>query len=102
MRRREFFSVIGSAALLPRLAQAQPARLPLIGFLRSSSASFEFLVNAFRDGLKEQGFVESQNVQIEYRYAENENERLRAMAAALLARPLAVVVADTIAAIEIK
>jgi putative ABC transport system substrate-binding protein len=76
--------------------------MPLIGFLRSSSASFEFLVTAFRVGLKEQGFVESQNVQIDYRYAENQNERLRALATALLARPLALVVADTIAAIEIK
>jgi putative ABC transport system substrate-binding protein len=103
MKRREFIALFGSAAITwPLATQAQQARMPLVGFLRSSSASFEFLVTAFREGLKEQGFVESQNVQIEYRYAENENERLRALATDLLARPLAVVVADTIAAIEIK
>jgi putative ABC transport system substrate-binding protein len=77
--------------------------MPAIGFLRSSSsAPSQFLATALREGLKEQGFVEGQNVQIEYRYADDEKERLRNLATDLLARPLAVIVADTIAAIQIK
>jgi putative ABC transport system substrate-binding protein len=83
--------------------RAQQARVPAIGFLRSaSSAPSQFLAAAFRQGLKEQGFIEGQNVQIEYRYADDDQARLRDLAGDLLARPLAVIVADTIAALQIK
>jgi putative ABC transport system substrate-binding protein len=104
MKRRKFIGLLGGAAASwPLAARTQQARMPAIGFLRSaSSAPSRFLVTAFRAGLKEQGFVEGQNVQIEYRYADDEKERLRNLATDLLARPLAVIVADTIAAVQIK
>jgi putative ABC transport system substrate-binding protein len=104
MKRRKFIGLLGGAvASWPLTARAQQTRMPAIGFLRSSSsAPSQFLATAFREGLKEQGFVEGQNVQIEYRYADDEKERLQHMATDLLARPLAVIVADTIAAIQIK
>ena len=104
MKRRKFIGLLGGAAASwPLAARAQQTRMPAIGFLRSaSSAPSQFLATAFREGLKEQGFFEGQNVQIEYRYAEDEKERLRNLATDLLARPLAVIVADTIAAIQIK
>ena len=60
------------------------------------------LVTAFRQGLKELGFVEGQNVAVEYRYADNQMDRLPALVADLLGRPLAVIVGDTIAAIPVK
>jgi putative tryptophan/tyrosine transport system substrate-binding protein len=104
MKRRKFIGLLGGAAASwPLAARTQQTRMPAIGFLRSaSSAPSQFLASAFREGLKEQGFVEGQNVQIEYRYADDEKERLRNLATDLLARPLAVIVADTIAAIQIK
>jgi putative ABC transport system substrate-binding protein len=104
MKRRKFIRLLGGAAAgWPLVARAQHTRMPVIGLLRSSSAhSSQFLVTALREGLKEQGFVEGRNVQIEYRYADDEKERLRNLATDLLARPLAVIVADTIAAIQIK
>src|SRR6202011_1548381 len=104
MKRRKFIGLLGGAAASwPLTARAQQTRMSAIGFLRStSSAPSQFLVTAFREGLKEQGFVEGQNVQIEYRYADDQKERLRALTTDLLARPLAVIVADTIAAIQIK
>jgi putative ABC transport system substrate-binding protein len=104
MKRRKFIGLLGGAAASwPLAARAQQTRMPAIGFLRSaSSAPSQFLASALREGLKEQGFVEGQNVQIEYRYADDETERLRNLTTDLLARPLAVIVADTIAAIQIK
>ena len=68
MNRREFISLLGGTAVTwPRAARAQPA-MPAIGFLRSTpSAGFMHFVAAFRQGLKEEGFVEDQNVSVEYR-----------------------------------
>ena len=73
MRRREFVSLFGGAAAWPLAARAQQPRVPGIGFLRSSSlADSTVLVTAFRNGLRETGFVEGQNVAIEYHYADNQ------------------------------
>jgi putative ABC transport system substrate-binding protein len=103
MKRRDFLTFAAGAASWPLAARAQQPRMPTIGLLRSTpSAPFRFLLTAFREGLKDQGFVEGQNVQIEYRYADDQKDRLRTLATDLLARPLAVIVADTIAAIQIK
>jgi putative ABC transport system substrate-binding protein len=77
--------------------------LPVIGFLRSTGpASFENYVKAFRQGLKEAGFVEGQNVLVEYRYADNQLDRLPALADELIQRPASVIVGDTLPALSLK
>jgi putative ABC transport system substrate-binding protein len=96
MRRRDFLTVLGSAAVAwPLAARAQQAGVPVIGFLRSTSlASSMHLVTAFRQGLKEAGFVEGQNVAVEFRSAEDRPDRLPALVADLLRRPAALIVGD--------
>jgi putative tryptophan/tyrosine transport system substrate-binding protein len=82
-RRREFITLVGGAAAAwPLTARAQQPALPVVGFLRSNSrAASADLESAFRDGPSSMGFVEGRNVTIDYQYAENQNDRLPAMAA---------------------
>ncbi len=104
MRRREFITLFGSALVTwPLAARAQQAARPIIGFLRSASlAPFQNLVVAFGQGLKEAGFVEGQNVAIEYRYADNQIDRLPALVADLIRLPVAVIVVNSGAAFAAK
>src|SRR4051812_11530373 len=94
MRRRDFISVIASSALLPTTARAQPSGSPVVGYLANASpAGFAEFVAAFRNGLRELGYTEGQNVTIEYRWAEGDHDRLPAFTADLVSRRVAVIVA---------
>src|SRR5262245_27988546 len=104
VRRRELIALLGGAAAWPLAAKAQqrPA-MPVIAFLRSSSsAGFEHLVAAFREGLREAGFVEGLNCAIEYRWADNKFDRLPALVADLLRWPITAIVTNTPGAVAAK
>src|ERR1700751_148197 len=103
MRRRGFVTLLGGIVLLaPFTARAQQA-MPVIGLINGTSAKkYEPQVTAFREGLKEGGFVEGENVTIEYRWAEGDYSRLPALAADLVQRRVAVIVANTPANVAVK
>ena len=99
MRRREFLPILGAAAAWPMALRAERSDMPVIGFLRSTPAApFTHIVATFREGLKEQGFVEGTSVAIEYRFADNRPERLPGLAAELVRRQVAVIVGNSQAA----
>jgi putative tryptophan/tyrosine transport system substrate-binding protein len=92
-KRREFITLLGGAVAWPFVAHAQKT-IPVIGFMSSASAApFAHLVAAFRDSVKASGFVEDQNVAIEFRWADGQYDRLQMIAAELVRREVAVIVA---------
>ncbi len=93
MRRRDFITLLGSTAAWPLMARAQQSSIPVVGILSSSSLSaFTDLLGAFREGLKETGYIEGRNITIESRWAEGRFERLPKLAAELVKRRMAVIV----------
>jgi ABC-type uncharacterized transport system substrate-binding protein len=103
MRRREFITLVGGAAVWPLAARAQQPAMPVIGFLRSAPLTDATqLIDAFRQGLKDIGYAERQNVAIVYRSADNNRDQLTALATDFARRPVAVIVGNVLAALAAK
>jgi len=97
MRRREFITLLGGAATMwPLTARAQQPAMPVVGFLHPATPESQAdRLRAFRNGLKEAGFVEGENVAVAYRWAENQGSRLPELAADLVRRQVNMIVTPT-------
>jgi putative ABC transport system substrate-binding protein len=102
-RRREFIALLGGAAAWPLVARAQQPAMPMIGFLHPASPhAAGYQLSSFHQGLKETGFVDGENVATEYRWADNQTDRLPALAAELVRRQVAVIATAGTSAFAVK
>jgi putative tryptophan/tyrosine transport system substrate-binding protein len=100
MKRREFITALSGAVVAwPLATRAQQAEVPVVGYLSATSAATATYFVGFRDGLKDAGYIEGQNLAIEYRWAEGQYDRLPILAAELVRRPVAVIVAGGLPAV---
>src|SRR5258707_12032789 len=101
LKRREFIALLGGTAAWPLASHAQQPAMPVVGFLRSTpAAGFAYTVDPFRQGLNDAGFVEGKNVAIEYRWADNQQDRLPGLAADLMRRQVAAIVGGGVPAAQ--